>query len=227
MSIKEIREKVFKKEEDIFAYPLRYISTMITNFLIKTSITSLQITWIHLILGIISAVLFGFGNYILTIVAFIIYIISMILDFVDGEIARYKNTRSEVGVWLDHVSDNILLFLLVAGISIGEFQITKDSSIVILALIALVITASIGVINISKRTSKKMKQIKAVVLPIKLKYIEKTHVGIFVLSSLILIIGPLIKQVGIVLIIYIIITFLAMIKSFVNRIDLIKKEFNE
>jgi len=227
MSLKEVRKKVFKKEEDIFAYPFRYISTIITMFLAKTNVSSLQITWVHLIIGIISAVLFGFGKYNLAIIAFILYLISMILDFVDGEIARYKNIRSEVGIWLDHVSDNILLFLIIIGIAIGEFQINQDFLILILALIALLVTASTGVINISKRTSEKMKQSKAIVLPIKFKYVEKFHVGIFVFSSLILIISPIIKQVEIIFIIYIVIMFFAMIKSFINRMKLIKKEFNE
>jgi len=227
MSLREVRKKVFKKEEDIFAYPFRYISTIITMILAKTSITSLQVTWIHLIIGIISAVLFSFGKYNLAIIAFILYLISMILDFVDGEIARYKNIRSEVSIWLDHVSDNILLFLIIIGIAIGEFQINKDFSILIIALIALLITASMGIINISKRTSEKMKQSKAIVLPIKFRYVKKFHVGIFVLSSLILIISPIIKQVEIMFITYVIIMFFAMIKSFLNRIKLIKKEFNE
>ena len=84
-----------------------------------------------------------------------------------------------------------------------------------------------GIINISKRTSEKMKQSKAIVLPIKFRYVKKFHVGIFVLSSLILIISPIIKQVEIMFITYVIIMFFAMIKSFLNRIKLIKKEFNE
>jgi len=227
MSLKEVRKRVLKEEEDIFAYPFRHISTIITMYLVKTKITPLQITWIHLITGIIAAILFGFGKYNLSIIAFIIYLISMILDMVDGEIARYKNIRSEVSIWLDHVSDNILLFLIIVGITIGTFSINKNALVLILALIALLITASMGVINISKRTSEKMKQEKAIRLPISFKYSKKIHVGIFVLSSLLLTIGPLIKNVELVLIIYIIINFFAMIKSFIHRIKLIKKEFNE
>jgi len=105
MSLKEVRKKAIKDDTDIFYYPIRYISTIITMFLVKTNVTPLQVTWVHFIIGTIAAILFGFGNYGLAIFAFCLFFLSIVLDMVDGEIARYKEIRSEVSVWLDHISD--------------------------------------------------------------------------------------------------------------------------
>ena len=220
MSLKEVRKKAIKDDTDIFYYPIRYISTIITMFLVKTNVTPLQVTWVHFIIGTIAAILFGFGNYGLAIFAFCLFFLSIVLDMVDGEIARYKEIRSEVSVWLDHISDYILIFLLITGITVGDFIVNQDVSTVFLALIALVITGSGGVINISKRTFEKIKQAKAIRLPLKFKYAKKVHVGISVLSSLILITGPVIKEVKIIFIIYIAINSFATIRSFFHKIKL-------
>ena len=227
MSLEEERRKALKDDNDIFYYPIRYISTIITMYLAKTKITPLQVTWIHFIIGIIAAILFSFGDYTISIIAFILYFISILLDMVDGELARYKGTRSEVSVWLDHVSDYILIFMLIGGISIGNFRINGDVSMLFIALMALIISASAGVTIISKRTNNKLKESKAIRLPLRFKYSKKVHIGISVVSSLLLIIGPIIKMVEVTFMIYIAINSIALIRSFTHRIKSIKEEFNE
>ncbi|MEK6841471.1 MAG: CDP-alcohol phosphatidyltransferase family protein, partial [Nanoarchaeota archaeon] len=102
MLLKDIRKRALKEDNDIFSYPFRYISTIITSILIKTNITPTQVTVIHLFLGIISALLFLMGRYQYTVLASFLLISSFILDCVDGEIARYKNIKSKFGAWLDH-----------------------------------------------------------------------------------------------------------------------------
>ncbi len=225
--LKKIRKRTFKNSNDIFSYPFRYISTMITSLLVNTPITPLQITWGHLFIAISAAVLFSIGNYSLTILAALLFVLSYILDMVDGELARYRETRSEVSVWLDHVSDYISLFFVLAGIAIGEFRNTGNATTLILGLISCVLIGSAGVVNISKRVSNKIKQVKAMNLPFKFKWSKKLHLGIFTVSFIILTLGPLLKQINIMFFVFIIITFLAFIKAFIHRIKLIKLEFNE
>ncbi len=225
--LKKVRKRTFKNSNDIFSYPFRYISTIITSLLVNTSITPLQITWAHLFIAMIAAVLFGIGDYLLTILAALLFVLSYILDMVDGELARYRETRSEVSVWLDHVSDYITLFFVLAGIAIGEFKNTDNATTLILALISCVLIGSIGVVNISKRASNKIKQVKAIILPFKFKWSKKLHLGIFTISFIILTLGPLLKQVNIMLFVFIIIIFLAFIKAFIHRIKLIELEFRE
>jgi phosphatidylglycerophosphate synthase len=224
--LKKVRKKTFKKSNDIFSYPFRYISTMITTLLINTKITPLQVTWTHLIIGLMAAFLFSFGGNVLTIVAVLLFILAYILDLVDGELARYKKIRSEVSIWLDHVGDYILLFFVLAGIVIGNFRFSQDGLILILSLIALTLIASVGVITISKKTDR-IKKIKAIILPFKFKFSKRLHLGIFTISFLLFIIGALTQKVKIMLIFYIIITFFAMIRAFFHRLNFIKEEFNE
>ena len=223
MSLKEIRMNALKEDNDLFSYPFRYVSTIITSILIKTEITPIQVTIFHIFLGIISAFLFSIGLYTYTIIASALLIFVFILDCVDGEIARYKKNGSELGIWLDHVSDYIILFMIIASITLGTFKANSESITLSLGLISLMITAIIGVISIS-RMGEKVKKNKAVKLPFKFKFSKRLHLGVFTPAILFLTIGPLTKQINIMFGIYIFIMFFAMIKVFIHRWNFVKKE---
>jgi len=223
MSLKEIRKNALKENNDLFSYPFRYISTIITNILVKTEILPIHVTIIHIFIALLSAILFSLGVYGYAIAGSVLLLLAFILDCVDGEIARYKNLGSLLGGWLDHVSDYFILFIVIVGITLGTFRSNEDIKTLILGLISLMIIAIIGVISIS-RIDAKIKKLKAIKLPFKFKFSKGTHIGVFTPSILILVIGPLTKQINLMFIIYIIIMFIAMIKVFISRWKFIKQE---
>ena len=73
----------------------------------ETSITPNQITIFRNILLFLCFYLFTQMNY-LYIVGFILFQIFELLDSVDGDLARYKNMGSKLGVWLEIFFDAIL-----------------------------------------------------------------------------------------------------------------------
>ena len=225
MSLKKVRKKALKEDNDLFSYPFRFISTIITKWLLKTKITPTQVTIVHVIIGIIASILFGFGKYNLTVIASIAFTMSYILDLVDGEIARYKGITSKIGGWLDHITDHMLLLFAIAGIALGNFGNTNDSEILILALFASIFTAVVAIIVMSKVIDPKLNQLKAVRLPFGFKMSKKIHLGSFTISFLVLIIGALLKQEKIMFYIYIIMIVLMVIKAFTHRIRLMQMDF--
>ena len=136
MSLKEIRNICIKRPACIFVYPFRYISTIFTSFLIKTNITPTKVTIISFIFSILAAINFATGEYKYTILGAIFLQIAFILDLIDGEIARYKNLKSEFGGWLDSISDNLMLFAVCVGIAIGSFIQYKNPLTLILGILA-------------------------------------------------------------------------------------------
>ena len=224
ISLKKVRKIAMRDDNDLFSYPFRFLSTAITKLLLKTNVTPTQITVIHIFIGILAAILFGFGKYNLTIIAAILFTFSIILDLIDGEIARYKGITSKVGSWLDHITDHMLLFFAIIGISLGNFRNSNDNEILILAIFALTSTAMVGLSVIDKVINPNLNKLKAVRLPLSFKMSKKIHVGSFTISFIVLTIGALVRQEKIMFIFYIVMSFLMVIKAFTHRLKLIKLE---
>lgn len=87
----------------------RPIARKIANALKNTSVTPVQVTIWFVVSGIISIVFMLQGNHWL---AGFFLVLKSILDAVDGELARIKQTPSYTGRYLDSVSDIILNFII-------------------------------------------------------------------------------------------------------------------
>ena len=120
-------EKSFKKAEGkllsnlkkpsdgpISRYLNRPISIRITKHLLKTGITSNQISFFSFILSMLGAFFFFLGGYINLVIGAVLAQISSVIDGCDGEIARLKLQTTEFGGWFDAVlaryADGFLLF---------------------------------------------------------------------------------------------------------------------
>ncbi|MFT5667840.1 MAG: CDP-diacylglycerol--serine O-phosphatidyltransferase [Vicingaceae bacterium] len=87
----------------------RPIAKTIATSLKSTSVTPVQVTIWFVISGLISIAFMLKGYFWL---AGIFLVLKSILDAVDGELARIKNTPSYTGRYLDSVSDIILNFII-------------------------------------------------------------------------------------------------------------------
>jgi len=134
-SIKELRKIC---QEGASPGPYRVVSIYITKFLLYTPITANQTTVLYIVIGLIAAVLFASGNYWWSLAAAILAIISYILDYVDGEIARYRKHSSTGGMFLDLLAHSTINPSIIAGISLGIYRNYQDSRIFLFGFIASV-----------------------------------------------------------------------------------------
>ncbi|MBA7618392.1 hypothetical protein ES703_25718 [subsurface metagenome] len=100
----------------------RRISIYITKLLLHTPITGNQVTLFGILLGIASGILFSFGNYWYSIAAALLINLSEELDYVDGEVARYRGTSSPLGHYLDILGHIIVYPTLFMGIAYGIYN---------------------------------------------------------------------------------------------------------
>lgn len=100
----------------------RFFSIYITRILIKTPITPNQITLFSIFIILFTAGLFATGNYFLSLLTIIPMELVIILDCVDGEVARYKKSFSLNGVFIEKLPEVISLPLIYGGVTIGVFQ---------------------------------------------------------------------------------------------------------
>lgn len=124
-----------KERENIIAkYTYRILSERIAIILAHTTITPNQISFISVITSIIAGFFFG-TNYLIP--AFILLQLTIVLDHVDGNLARLTGQTNEYGVWIDQISNKLHKFFLLFGASIGVFIKTNNVIYLIIGTVAI------------------------------------------------------------------------------------------
>jgi len=136
-SLRNLKNTAFKQREFQQGLNLSdiipgHISIYLVWILIRTPITPNQITLFGLAIGIIAAGLFATGTREIMAIASGIYMLSIVLDYCDGKIARFKNISSLTGEYLDRINDAIVTPCVFGGITIGVFA--SNQSLLVIAL---------------------------------------------------------------------------------------------
>jgi phosphatidylglycerophosphate synthase len=94
-------------------FVLRKISRLFTSALVETRIKPNTVTIISMVFGLLAAYIASQGKYLVSGIALLF---SLVLDCVDGEVARYKKEFSKLGAWLDALSDRVKEYAYIAGL---------------------------------------------------------------------------------------------------------------
>lgn len=138
----------------------RHFSVYITSMLVKTRITPNLVTSFSLILAFIAAIFYYKADYVSLVIGTIILNISIVLDYVDGELARYKKLSSAFGAWWDSVCDRVTEYVIFASLILGLYFKTNDSITLILGLFALTNLMMISTVRSLTRLNFDFKQQK-------------------------------------------------------------------
>jgi len=115
--------------EQPFVYrTIRRVSIYLTWLLLHTSLSANGVTLLAMAAGVLAGVLFG-ANLLLP--GAIVLLLSMVLDFGDGEVARYRRQPSKEGEYLDlllHFCVNPAVF---AGLAIGAHQLRPSTWVLV------------------------------------------------------------------------------------------------
>lgn len=129
------------KEEDTLLYTFFYskIIPIMIGPLAKTGISPNHITCLSVVLTILACLtLISEINLTLRITLVVVLLqLSLLLDCVDGALARETHSISRFGAWFDQITDRIKEFLLLFFISYYHSTVTDDESIWILGFITL------------------------------------------------------------------------------------------
>jgi hypothetical protein len=100
---------------------LRRVSKLLTWAAVKIGATPNQVTIASFAIGLYAAYLFAQGDTWSLIGGAILLQVSIIVDCVDGEIARYTRKFSELGAWLDAITDRVKEYAVFLGLAYGAF----------------------------------------------------------------------------------------------------------
>jgi len=93
----------------------RRCSRLLTRFLVRLPVTPNQVSLASLFLGLGSAWGFWWATPVSSLLGLILYMLSVVADHSDGEIARLTFQESAFGEWLDFSIDTLIHALLVLG----------------------------------------------------------------------------------------------------------------
>ena len=86
----------------------RTVSARLTRWVITSRVTPNEITCASLITGLAGAWLLGGEGMLKSLWGLVLFQLSVILDHVDGEVARLKLLSSKLGKWLDNICDHVV-----------------------------------------------------------------------------------------------------------------------
>jgi len=123
LSIPRLRLKMANRANDGFfsVYVLRRFSKLLTWVAVKIGATPNQVTIASFAIGLYAAFLFAQGGFWSILIGAVLLQISIIVDCVDGELARYTRKFSELGAWLDAITDRVKEYAVFLGLAYGAY----------------------------------------------------------------------------------------------------------
>ena len=123
-----LRLKLANRANDGFysVFFLRKISKLFTWLAVRLKMTPNQVTLISFAIGLFSAYEFSKGNFWGIFAGAVLLQLSIIIDCVDGELARYTRQFSQLGAWLDAITDRIKEYLVFFALAYGAAKNGQD-----------------------------------------------------------------------------------------------------
>jgi phosphatidylserine synthase len=140
IKIPMLRLKLANRANDGFfsVFFLRRVSKLLTWAAVKVGATPNQVTIASFAIGLYAAYLFAQGDTWSLIGGAILLQVSIIVDCVDGEIARYTRKFSELGAWLDAITDRVKEYAVFLGLAYGAF-VQNGQNLWVLAAVLMAI----------------------------------------------------------------------------------------
>lgn len=123
-----LRLKLANRANDGFfsVFFLRKISKIFTWLAVRLKMTPNQVTLISFAVGLLSAYEFSIGSFWHIFTGAVLLQLSIIIDCVDGELARYTRKFSQLGAWLDAITDRIKEYLVFFALAYGAIKNGQD-----------------------------------------------------------------------------------------------------
>jgi len=139
LNIGRLRLKIANRSNDGFfsVFFLRKFSKLLTWLAVKVHATPNQVTLLSFAIGLYSAYLFSRGTFVTILSGAILLQLSIIVDCVDGELARYTRKFSKLGAWLDAVTDRVKEYMVFLGLAYGASLDGKALWIPAMAMMAI------------------------------------------------------------------------------------------
>ncbi|MFH1641617.1 MAG: CDP-alcohol phosphatidyltransferase family protein [Nanoarchaeota archaeon] len=157
-SIKELKETYIDRERvhagiDYFAAVL---SLYITKLFLYTPIRPMQVMFLWFILQIVSCLIILKGGYLFILIGVFLYQAANLLDYVDGQVARYYGQESILALYVDQVYHWINHPLLFLCLSIAVGNISLGIAVIVVYFYARLAVFNPSLYNLQNKRLEKM-----------------------------------------------------------------------
>ncbi|MBI2152768.1 MAG: CDP-alcohol phosphatidyltransferase family protein [Candidatus Rokubacteria bacterium] len=108
----------------------RRCSRWLTRFLIRLPVTPNQVTLLSLALGLAAAWMLWPARPASALAGFVLYLLAVVVDHSDGEVARLTFQESAFGEWLDFTTDTVIHAALVLGMGVTASRVGEPTMLV-------------------------------------------------------------------------------------------------
>lgn len=122
-----------EKHGFFFRRIIRPISFYLTPPFLILCISANQVTILSFIMGLTGVGLLTTGDYYLMLTGSFLLLIFLMLDFIDGNIARFQKKTSHFGKFLDGVSGNVIYTLIPFCLGTGSINASHESDLIALS----------------------------------------------------------------------------------------------
>lgn len=167
LNLAKLRLKMANRANDGFfsVFVLRRFSKMLTALAVKVGATPNQVTLLSFAVGIYAAYLFSQGDPLSLVAGALLLQASIIIDCVDGEIARYTRKFSELGAWLDAITDRVKEYAVFLGLAYGA-MVQYGQNLWVLAAILMTLQTFRHLSDYNFSQVMKARSAETVLLPI-------------------------------------------------------------
>ena len=139
LNIGRVRLSMANRANDGFfsVFVLRKFSKVLTWAAVRVKATPNQVTLLSFAIGLASAYSFAQGNFSSICLGAFLLQLSIIVDCVDGELARYTRKFSSLGAWLDAVTDRVKEYLVFFGLAYGAARQGEDLWLLAMAMMLI------------------------------------------------------------------------------------------
>ena len=109
-------------------FVVRPVSFYLSVLFIELSFSANGVTWLSMLLGVIGSLFLALGSGF-ELIGCLLLIIWLVLDHVDGNLARHYKTQSKYGDFLDTIACYLVLALFPLGLGVGAYF--KEESFII------------------------------------------------------------------------------------------------
>jgi phosphatidylglycerophosphate synthase len=100
-------------------YVMRALSLRMTPLFLKFKVSANQVSGIGIVVGIVGALFIAIGNYWVVIVGLILMQLWLLLDCVDGNIARFRHKFTSLGAFLEDLASGLFPPLLFSSVGVA------------------------------------------------------------------------------------------------------------
>jgi len=139
LNMGRVRLRMANRANDGFfsVFFLRKFSKILTWLAVRVGATPNQVTLISFAIGLYSAYSFSLGGFWNLFLGAVLLQLSIIVDCVDGELARYTRKFSQLGAWLDAVTDRVKEYMVFLGLAMGADKEGRDLWIPAIAMMLI------------------------------------------------------------------------------------------